>query len=35
LRRLTVRYKRRADIHEAFLSLRYALICWQALIRPV
>jgi hypothetical protein len=30
-RRLRVRYDRRADIHEAFLSLGCALICWQSL----
>jgi transposase len=33
LRRLNVRYERRADIHEAFLTLGSALICWQALNR--
>ena len=27
-RRLTVRYERRADIHQAFLTLGCALICW-------
>jgi IS5 family transposase len=32
-RRLTVRYERRADIHEAFLSLGCAYICWQTLTR--
>jgi transposase len=32
-RRLTVRYERRADLHQAFLSLGCALICWQALNR--
>jgi transposase len=32
-RRLTVRYERRADIHQAFLSLGCSLICWQALNR--
>lgn len=32
-RRLTVRYERRADLHQAFLSLSCALICWQALNR--
>lgn len=32
-RRLTVRYERRADLHQAFLSLGCALICWQALQR--
>jgi transposase len=31
LRRLRVRYERRADIHEAFLSLGCALICWHHL----
>jgi transposase len=30
-RRLTVRYERRADIHQAFLTLGCALICWTAL----
>jgi len=30
-RRLRVRYDRRADIHEAFLSLGCAMICWQSL----
>ena len=29
-RRLKVRYERRADIHEAFLSLACALICARA-----
>jgi transposase len=35
-RRLRVRYEKRADIHEAFLSLGCALICWRCLrvIRP-
>jgi len=28
-RRLRVRYERRGDIHEAFLSLGCALICWR------
>jgi transposase len=28
-RRLTVRYERRDDIHQAFLSLGCALICWN------
>jgi IS5 family transposase len=32
-RRLRVRYDKRADIHEAFLSLGCALICWQSLSR--
>jgi hypothetical protein len=30
-RRLRVRYDKRADIHEAFLSLGYAWICWLSL----
>jgi transposase len=30
-RRLRVRYDKRADIHEAFLTLGCALICWQSL----
>ena len=30
-RRLKVRYERRGDIHEAFLSLACALICWKAM----
>ena len=30
-RRLTIRYERRADIHEAFLSLGCALICFRSL----
>ncbi len=30
-RRLTVRYERRADIHQAFLTLGCALICFHAL----
>ena len=30
-RRLRVRYDKRADIHEAVLSLGCALICWQSL----
>ena len=32
-RRLRVRYDKRADIHEAFLSLACALVCWQSLRR--
>jgi hypothetical protein len=28
-RRLKVRYERRADIHQAFLKLGCALICWR------
>jgi hypothetical protein len=31
VRRLRVRYLKRADIHAAFLSLGCALICWQSL----
>src|SRR5262245_55565240 len=34
-RRLRVRYEKRADIHEAFLSLGCALICWRALRRKL
>ena len=30
-RRLRVRYEKRADIHEAFLSLGCTLICWRFL----
>src|SRR5215471_14748581 len=30
-RRLRVRYERRADIHEAFLLLACAVICWHHL----
>lgn len=29
-RRLTVRYERRADIHQAFLTLGCALLCFKA-----
>jgi transposase len=32
-RRLTVRYERRADIHQAFLTLGCALICYNTLQR--
>jgi transposase len=32
-RRLKMRYERRADIHQAFLSFGCALICWAALQR--
>jgi transposase len=32
-RRLRVRYEKRADIHEAFLALACALICWNVLRR--
>jgi len=30
-RRLRVRYERRADIHEALLTLGCALVCWKQL----
>jgi transposase len=30
-RRLTIRYEQRADIHDAFLTLACALICFKAL----
>jgi IS5 family transposase len=33
-RRLTIRYERRDDIHEAFLCLGCALICFTVLQRP-
>jgi transposase len=32
-RRLTIRYERRADIHQAFLTLGCALICFNQLQR--
>jgi transposase len=32
-RRLTIRYERRQDIHEAFVSLGCALICFKAMQR--
>ncbi len=32
-RRLKVRYERRADIHQAFLDLGCALICWRYIQR--
>ena len=32
-RRLRIRYEKRADIHEAFLSLACALLCWNGLER--
>ena len=31
MRRLTVRYERRADIHQAFLTLGCCLICFNTL----
>ena len=30
-RRLRIRYERRADIHDAFLSIGCSLICWRYL----
>ena len=30
-RRLRVRYERRSDIHEAFLKLGCAIMCWRTL----
>jgi len=33
-RRLTIRYERRADIHQAFLTLGCALICFNHLPPP-
>lgn len=30
-RRLRIRYEKRADIHEAFMIISCALICWSAL----
>ena len=32
-RRLRVRYEKRADIHEAFLSSGCTLVCWNVLER--
>ncbi len=32
-RRLKVRYERRADVHQAFLELGCALICWNRVQR--
>jgi hypothetical protein len=34
-RRLRVRYEKRADIHEAFLALACALLCWNVLQKCV
>jgi hypothetical protein len=34
-RRLRVRYDKRGDIHEAFLSLGCAMICWQSLCKTL
>jgi len=33
-RRLRIRWERRNDIHEAFLSLAASLICWRRLQQP-
>ena len=32
-RRLKVRYERRADVHQAFLDLGCALICWKHVLQ--
>ena len=32
-RRLRIRYERRKDIHDAFLKLGCALICWKQALR--
>ncbi len=32
-RRLKVRYERRADIHQGFLTIGCSLLCWQAIER--
>ncbi|MBW3510602.1 transposase [Janthinobacterium sp. NKUCC06_STL] len=32
-RRLRIRYERRADIHQALLSLACILICWRCIQR--
>jgi transposase len=32
-RRLRIRYERRDDIYEAFLTMGCALICWNAVLR--
>ena len=32
-RRLKVRYERRADVHQEFLKLWCALICWNRVLR--
>src|SRR5712691_7323244 len=32
-RRLRMRYEKRVDIHEAFLALACALLCWRSLQR--
>jgi transposase len=33
-RRLVVRYERRPDVHQAFLTIGCALICWSFLQKP-
>jgi transposase len=33
-RRLRIRYERRVDIHEAFLSIACTMICWNRLNSP-
>ncbi len=33
-RHIRIRFERRADIHEAFLSIACCLICWRTLKRP-
>lgn len=33
MRRLVIRYERRADIHEAFLNIGSLLICWRFIQR--
>ena len=34
-RRLRIRFERRADIHEAFLGLGMAVVCWKILESPL
>jgi hypothetical protein len=34
-RRLTIRYERRLDIHQAFTTLACGLICWNYLQRTL
>jgi hypothetical protein len=34
-RRLRIRWEIRADIHQAFLTLGCAIICWRRLKAPV
>jgi hypothetical protein len=33
-KRLTVRWERRTELHDAFVSLACSLICWRRLNRP-